>query len=133
MLKPNYAAANHDICLVVRDAFHKMLNGGARRVSHYFRNLYRIFHFINAQGFEKEQEKMYSGILRAQLSQGELLSIFYNGLHEDGAKFKLLIEKFALFDNLDLVALPVPDQLIPLYKKEAYGSQDLSEKPKKVI
>ncbi|MGR0289761.1 putative phage abortive infection protein [Bacillus subtilis subsp. subtilis] len=46
------------------------------------------------------KKKNYIGILKAQLSTGELLLIFYNALSERGEKFKELILDYDFFDDL---------------------------------
>lgn len=48
----------------------------------------------------KDEKRNYIGVLRAQLSTGELLLIFYNALSERGEKFKKLILDYDFFDDL---------------------------------
>ncbi|WOO45603.1 putative phage abortive infection protein [Bacillus subtilis] len=68
---------------------------------HYFRNMYRIMKFIDqAEKLNISEKKNYIGILRAQLSTGELLLIFYNALSDKGEKFRELIMKYNFFDDL---------------------------------
>lgn len=76
-------------------------------LDHYFRYLYRILKHIDKSELldkldepEKERE-YYAHLLRAQLSNFELLMLFYNGLlGENPHTIKLLIEKYAMFNNL---------------------------------
>ena len=97
---------------------------------HYFRNLYRIIKFVEGTCFtpleevcenvksptlveltsferiNNELRYSYISMVRAQLSDFELLWLFYNCLSENGEeKFKPLIEKYCLFKNLQLVHL----------------------------
>ncbi|MGB0869980.1 MAG: putative phage abortive infection protein [Flavobacteriales bacterium] len=66
----------------------------------YFTNLYHIYKFIDDSAIE--DKKRYSNIVRAQLSNGELHLLFYNGLSKYGYdKFKPFIEKYSIFDNFD--------------------------------
>ncbi|MDG0768210.1 putative phage abortive infection protein [Bacillus halotolerans] len=68
---------------------------------HYFRNMYRIMKFIDrTKELSEDEKRNYIGILRAQLSTGELLLIFYNALSERGEKFKKLILDYDFFDDL---------------------------------
>lgn len=74
---------------------------------HYFRNLYRIIKFIDESHFITDMTEnfktqyKYTSMVRAQLSDYELLWLFYNCLSSNGKeKFKPYIEKFALFKNL---------------------------------
>jgi len=68
---------------------------------HYFRNLYRIIKLVDNSNFTFEENYSYTSIVRAQLSDYELLWLFYNCLSENGEeKFKPLIEKYSLFKNI---------------------------------
>lgn len=90
---------------------------------HYFRNLYRIIKMVHETEFisaaelsldlSKEKDKgryeysnflekyKYTSIVRAQLSDYELLLLFYNCLSDNGIeKFKPLVETYALLKNL---------------------------------
>lgn len=69
-------------------------------LSHYFRTLYHIYKFID--GSSVKNKRQYSSIVRAQLSSYEQIFLFYNCLHDHGKeKFKPLIEKYSVFNNLD--------------------------------
>lgn len=71
---------------------------------HYFRHLYRIMKFIDSQDekylpFTKKYE--YASILRATLSEYELIWLYYNCLVGPGEeKFKYYLEKYALLKNI---------------------------------
>ncbi len=98
---------------------------------HYFRNLYRIIKFIDESEFfyddqnESEEAKFkikyqYTSFVRAQLSDYELIWLFYNCLSRNGKeKFKPLIEKYALFKNLPF-ELIANEELINRYNVTAY-------------
>lgn len=70
-------------------------------LDHYFRHLYRIFKYINdadltlIPDFKKYE---YASIVRATLSEYELVLLFYNGFSHP--RFKGLIEEYALLNNL---------------------------------
>ncbi|WP_313101626.1 putative phage abortive infection protein [Epilithonimonas sp.] len=94
---------------------------------HYFRNLYRIIKFIDETRFmENETENFktqykYTSMVRAQLSDYELLWLFYNCLSSNGKeKFKPFVEKFALFKNLPKDKVH-NQELIAKYDLNAYG------------
>lgn len=68
---------------------------------HYFRNLYRILKLVDQTNFSFEEKYSYTSIIRAQLSDFELLCLFYNCLSKNGVdNFKPLIENYAIFKNL---------------------------------
>jgi len=92
---------------------------------HYFRNLYRIIKYVDNTEFISKPELnieaddlssesnlnyensnflirySYTSMIRAQLSDYELLWIFYNCLSQNGnKKFKPLLEKYTLLKNM---------------------------------
>lgn len=72
------------------------------RFDHYFRHLYRIFKYVDSTELIEDNERYeYACIVRSQLSDYELVMLFYNCLTANGrAKFKPLIEKYSIFNNL---------------------------------
>ena len=73
---------------------------------HYFRHLYRIIKFISQSGFTDDEQYEYTSIVRSQLSNFELLMLFYNCLNNTGnEKFKPLIERYALLKNIHIESL----------------------------
>ena len=88
-------------------------------LSHYFRTLYHIVKFVDQSDIENK--KQYISIIRAQLSNIEQALLFYNCLHENGReKFKPLIEKYALFKNIDR-SLILSEEHFDEYDESAYG------------
>lgn len=71
-------------------------------LDHYYRYLYRILKFIDETDLIDEQQKYrYSSMFRAQLSEFELVLIYYNGLSSIGKrKLKPLLEKYSILKNL---------------------------------
>ena len=109
---------------------------------HYFRNLYRIFKMIHETEFisaselnldlsnikDKEKYELcnyiqryrYTSIVRAQLSDYELLLLFYNCLSDNGIeKFKPIIEEYAILKNMPQKDIK-QSRLLELYKPSAY-------------
>lgn len=88
-------------------------------VGHYFRNLYRIIKFVDTSNMDDKYA--YTSIIRSQLSDYELLWIFYNCVSINGKdKFKPLIEKYTLFKNLPTDKLANESHKCFLYKESAY-------------
>jgi len=84
----------------VVSAYDKLYSKDKSDLSHYFRTIYHIIKFIDKSDIENK--KQYIAIARAQLSSYEQILIFYNCLHDNGKeKFKPLIEKYAVFKNID--------------------------------
>ena len=109
------------------------LNSPIGFLDHYFRFLYRILKYI-----DDSQQKIpemtlskryeYTSIVRATLSQYELILLFYNCLSTNGNKqFKLLIERYAIFNNLRVELLATKNEQDLYYTKfeDSYlASQD---------
>ena len=99
---------------------------------HYFRNLYRMIKMVHLNDFfydiesvsEKDKFEIkykYISIIRAQLSNHELIWIFYNCITENGyEKFKPLIEEYSLFKNIPKKLVAFPNH-ISLYEGRAYS------------
>ena len=96
---------------------------------HYFRHLYRIFKYIKESELiddKKDNDDVdderyrYSCIVRSQLSDYELVMLFYNCISINGKdKFKPLIEDFAVFNNIRYELLVDSDDH-KFYKKSAF-------------
>ena len=71
-------------------------------LDHYYRYLYRILKFIDETDLIGDSQKYrYSSIFRAQLSEFELVLIYYNGLSKSGRdKLKPLLEKYSILKNI---------------------------------
>lgn len=99
---------------------------------HYFRNLYRIVKFIDETTFDYDNpfidfdvKYKYTSMVRAQLSDYELLWLFYNCLSPNGIqKFKPYVEKYSLLKNLPIDKLHFED-VVNLYKKSAFKKNEL--------
>jgi hypothetical protein len=88
-------------------------------LSHYFRYLYNIFKFIKDS--DVESKKTYTNIVRAQLSDYELLLLFYNCISPNGEeKFKLMVEEYCLLDNLPEDKV-LNKAHMDIFKKSAFG------------
>lgn len=89
---------------------------------HYFRSLYNIIKLIDNS--ELADKRLYTNLVRAQLSSFELTLLFYNALSNMGnEKFKPLIEKYSLLKTLPKNELLNSPDHIPFYSSEAYGQE----------
>lgn len=103
----------------LEDAFVELRNYPQGDVGHYFRNMYNILKFVNNS--EIEHKRLYSNILRAQLSTHELALLFYNCITTNGVeKFKPLIEKFTFLKNISEDLIINKEKHKKLYKLSAY-------------
>ncbi len=97
-------------------------------LGHYFRNLYRMIKHVDQTNFFNNDSAVsendifeikykYTSFIRAQISDYELLWLFYNCLSINGSeKFKPLIETYSLFKN-------IPRKLIVTSHLELYNQR----------
>ena len=91
-------------------------------LGHYFRYLYNIFNFIKEH--EIKDKPLYSNIVRAQLSDKELIVLFYDCLSQSQAEvFKPLAEEFSIFDKISFHQL-LNTNHVELYRPEAFGETE---------
>jgi Putative phage abortive infection protein len=83
-------------------------------LGHIFRLIYHILRFLDeSMGVEPCDKKFFARILRAHLSNPELVLLFYNGLsHYGHPKAFELIEKYELLKNINRRALPHTDDAL---------------------
>ncbi len=73
-------------------------------VGHYFRSLYNLVKFVDMSS--TPDKRLYTNLVRAQLSTYELALLCYNCLSSFGAeKFKPFVEDYALLKGLSVDAL----------------------------
>lgn len=94
------------------------------RFDYYFRHLYRIYKYVDTSDLITEDERYdYACIIRSQLSDYELVMLFYNCLTTNGReKFKPLIEKYTIFNNLRTELL-ANNQDVNAYSTIAFNRQ----------
>ncbi|CAI0890836.1 Uncharacterised protein [Serratia fonticola] len=70
-------------------------------LGHYFRFLFNLIKYVDMADLDGDEKLRYIKIVRAQLSDYEIVIIFYNSLSWMSVnKFKPLIEKYNILDNL---------------------------------
>lgn len=101
--------------------------------SHYFRNLYHILKFIDESELISEAEKnRYSRFVRAQLSQVELVALFYNSISKVSLpgradmelgypKMGRLLQRFDMLQNMNPRSLihPIHESIFNNNNKKA--------------
>lgn len=96
-------------------------------LGHYFRFLFNFIRFIDES---KYKTGFYVKLLRSQLSDQELLLLYYNVLTPQGKKFKRYANDYALFDNIPVVRLLDHDHAL-LLDREAFGDNPMIVNPRK--
>jgi uncharacterized membrane protein len=108
--------------LIAIKSYNRIYDEMQSDLGHYFRVLYNIFRYIDQSEFA---DGIYAKILRAQLSNQELLIIFYNNATQRGKAFAALAERFELYDNLDIKGLLRPEH-IELASRESFGKNPMT-------
>lgn len=86
----------NEVCLIT---YREFSNSRQADVGHYFRTMYNIIKFVHTS--DNDNKQVYINILRAQLSDAELLLLFYNCLGPKGRNFKIYVEEYGLLKNLE--------------------------------
>lgn len=90
-------------------------------LGHYYRFLYNVFRFLDENSASQDY---HAKLLRAQLSDQELLLLFYNCQMEQGRNFVTYAVKYELFDNLPTVRL-LENGHAALIDRRAFGSNPM--------
>jgi hypothetical protein len=106
---PNFDIDTTAIQTMINSSYHQFYEENQLHLGHYFRNLFIILKFVDK--LVGEEKIFYLDLIRAQLSNYELLLLFFHCLSDIDVKFKPLTEKYALFRNLP------DDELITLTKE----------------
>ncbi|WP_438752209.1 putative phage abortive infection protein [Pararhizobium sp. O133] len=95
-------------------------------LAHYYRYLYNVLRFVyDYQGIDDKLR--YVKLLRAQLSDYELVMLFYTALNKNGMNYWIYIHEYELFDNLPPEMLLEPVGHKALYSRHSFGEP---KKPK---
>ena len=83
-----------------RKAFQSAYTRFKDDLAHYFRLFYHILRFVDESPIKNKM--LYVRLLRATLSDAEIVLIALNCMHGGGAKLKPLVEKYAILHNVSL-------------------------------
>lgn len=109
----------------LKEAWQSLYSQNEYKLDALFRTAYKLIVWIDTQPDYRlpiARKYFYVSIFRSQLSRAEMIFLFYNGLSEAGKKFKPLIEKYALFDNLNFKSDECMKLLACEYKENAFNS-----------
>ncbi len=107
----------------INDAYMNFFRDNQHLLGHYFRSLYNVIKFVNRSS--TEDKRLYTNLVRAQLSSTELKLLFYNCLSDLGReKFKPLVEEFSLLKSLPKESIypkETRNEQLALYAPSAYS------------
>ena len=105
---------------IVEHAYDRFFSAYQAQMGHYFRNLYQIVKLLDRT--KVPDKRFYVGLVRAQLSSGELLLLFYNCVSPKGReRFKPLIEEYGLLEGVPQEHL-LDATHAGMYKHTAFGT-----------
>ena len=81
------------------EVFHIHIN----ELSHYFKTLYRIIILIDSSSLDDDKKYQYVKLLRSQLSDSELLVLYYNYHSDLGLKVRPYIIKYDLLKHIRIL------------------------------
>jgi hypothetical protein len=119
---PQYRTQGMDRRIAAQEAYAEINSIGKKSLGHYFRNLYHIVKFVDSSRRTEDEKKQYTSFLRAQLSEDEMIVLFFNAQLPRAKKFQPLIEKYALLEHLPIWKFDGAD--LKLYSEEAYGDNN---------
>jgi Putative phage abortive infection protein len=92
----------HEEAVCLEMAYRNFWRDHQLELGNYFRFLYNSLRFISESGYK---EDYHGRLLRSQLSEQELLILFYNCVSPQGKNFQKYASEFKIFDNLPTVRL----------------------------
>ncbi|MBS0498229.1 MAG: putative phage abortive infection protein [Proteobacteria bacterium] len=122
-----------------REKYAKFYRTHGGKFGHYYRIIYNILKFIGNSDLAYKEQKFYADILRAQLSEHELVLFFYNLFYFEGngkGKMYKWVEQYNILKHIEREVIPESDhpkldQVIQAYKVHRH-SMNISHKSKTV-
>lgn len=104
----------------INAAYLRFFDENQAELEHYFRSLYNTIKFVKLSAIK--DQRFYTNLVRSQLSSYEVVLLFYSCLSDFGrAKFKPLVEEFALLEALPRALLIDSREHLLLYEAGAFG------------
>ncbi len=89
----------HDLAVKTYNDFFK---DHSPELAHYFRFTFNVLNFVNTHpDIPKEKKDQYINFVQSQMSDSELLLVYFNGTGEHGEKYYELIEEYDLLQNMN--------------------------------
>jgi len=96
----------HEICNTHQhliEIYTKLYYDNSDTLSIYFKTLYRLLKMIEMSQIEDEYRRRYAKTVRSQLSEKELLVLYYDYYSELGEKVRLIASKYYLLKHLNMM------------------------------
>lgn len=135
---------NEQKVFFVSECASKYVAANIGSLGHYFRSLYQILKYIDNYGQVSVnlseatmarikvrravrnyyKQRTYSNMLRAQLSNSEILCVFLNCLTPEGAGLKSYVEKYSFLKTLKLPDVYQSESVKHMYHEIAYADSE---------
>jgi hypothetical protein len=83
--------------------YNEIFYNNSTELNHYFKTIYRIFKLIEESSISESYKLKFSKILRSQLTDDELLVLYYNYHSVFGEKVRTFVIKYTLFKHLQII------------------------------
>lgn len=101
----------------------KFYHENKNSLGHIFRLSYNIIKYVDNSSLTQKEKEQYVSFLKALFSQAHLRLLFYNCLVGRGkTRYKILIEKYHFFDNLEFNEKGLSNKFKNEFAKNAYHS-----------
>lgn len=88
---------------LIQSKYLEIFHLNKNELSHYFKTLYRIIILIDSCSLEEEKKHQYFKLLRSQLSDSELLILYYNYHSNLGIKVRPYIIKYGILKHIRIL------------------------------
>ena len=93
-------------CADAQNHYVKLFYEHKEELSHYFKILYRILKILDDFDIEEKEKFRYVKILRSQISENEMLAIYYNSHSAYGGKFYSYVLTYNFLKHLPSISKP---------------------------
>ena len=88
---------------ILQKKYFEVFHNNKNELSHYFKTLYRIIVLIDSSSLEEDKKNQYFKLLRSQLSDNELLVLYYNYHNPLGVKVRPYVIKYDLLKHIRIL------------------------------
>lgn len=88
----------------IKETFLDIYNHKNHELSHYYKTLFRIVKIIDESMIDDHEKLFYIKILRSQLSENELLALYYNSHTDLSNSFYVISLRYNLFKHLPCIS-----------------------------
>ncbi|OFX75936.1 MAG: hypothetical protein A2X12_08210 [Bacteroidetes bacterium GWE2_29_8] len=88
---------------LIQAKYVEVFHNNKSELSHYFKTLYRIIMLIDSSSLDEDKKQQYFKLLRSQLSDDELLILYYNYHTQLGVKVRPYVVKYDILKHISIL------------------------------